>query len=104
MLSSVILRRRLLSKLSKALVLVAAIFYFSYHMISGEKGVLAMMQLQQRVNTAHIDLNNVEMEKIKMRNRVKSMYSNSLDKDLVDEQARRLLGYAGKDEIVLLDY
>ena len=32
---------------------------------------------------------------------VDGMNSNSLDVDLLDEQARRVLGYAGKNEVVI---
>ena len=98
------LKRSRISKLSKGLLFAAALFYFSYHMISGDKGVMAMIQLQQRVNTSHAELQTVEMDKIQLQHRVNMMYSDSMDKDLADEQARRLLGFAGEDEIVLLGY
>ena len=98
------IRRRKLSALSKALLFASVVFYFSYHMVSGDKGLMAMVQLQQRVNSSYAELGSLDMDKIKLQHRVKMMYSGSLDKDLIDEQSRRLLGYAGENEVVLLGY
>lgn len=46
------------------------------------------------------DLDIVHAERLKMERNVRLMRDESLDLDLLDEQARRVLGYADKDERV----
>ncbi len=94
--------KRRLVRHGKTFLLAFAIFYFSYHFISGELGAVAMIQLQQRVEAAQLERTAVHTERLQLRQRVDHMYANALDADLLDEQVRRLLGRAQKNEIVYL--
>lgn len=94
-------RRKLLA-FSRTLLLASVLFYFSYHIVSGEKGVLAMIQLEQKVLAAKEELAVVEAQKEHLEKRVNFMYARSLDPDLLDEQARKNLGRASSDEIVYM--
>jgi cell division protein FtsB len=94
--------RRKAFNLGRTLLLALALFYFSYHMVSGEKGVRAMIQLQQKVAAAKEELTMVEGHKTRMEQRVQRMYNGSLDADLLDEQARKTLGRARPDEIIYM--
>lgn len=82
------------------LLFVVVLIYFSYHAISGERGLLALIQLSQKIDQARSELDIVHAERLKYERNVKLMRDDSLDLDLLDEQARRLLGYADKDEKV----
>lgn len=78
-----------------------AMVYFTYHALSGSRGVWAMVQLSHEIEAAQKELDVVRAERLQMEQRTGGLYTKSLDIDLLDEQARRLLGYAGKDEIVI---
>ena len=80
------------------LLFVVILSYFSYHAISGERGLLALIQLSQKIEEARSQLDIIHAERLKFERNVRLMRDDSLDLDLLDEQARRLLGYAGKDE------
>jgi len=61
-----------------------------------------MMKMGQQVYAAHAEADEVKMERMSLEHKVNMMYSKSLDIDLLDEQARRLLGRANKNEIIYL--
>lgn len=86
----------------KTFGLALLIFYFGYHTMLGDKGVIAMIQMQQKVAAARIELAQVHAGRMKLERKVSMLYPHSLDADLLDEQARRLLGHVGKGEIVIM--
>lgn len=75
--------------------------YFAYHALSGSKGAWALYRISGEIVEAQKRLDVVRAERMNMEARVAGMYEKSLDLDLLDEQARRQLAYAGKDEIVM---
>ena len=89
-----------LNSILPALLVVVILSYFSYHAISGERGVLAYMRLTEKITQARAELDIVHSERLTYERNVRLMRDESLDLDLLDEQARRLLGYAKPDEQV----
>ncbi len=89
-----------LNNIIPTLLFVVVLLYFSYHAISGERGLLALIQLSQKIEQARLELDIVHAQRLKYERNVKLLRDDSLDLDLLDEQARRLLGYAEKDEKV----
>lgn len=82
------------------LILTALGFYFAYHLVSGNNGLLATMQLTTKLEEAQMRLDEIRMERLKLQHRVKMMSPESLDLDLLDEQARKVLGHSKKGEII----
>jgi len=82
-------------------VAVAMIFYFMFVSIFGDKGLIEYYLLKKQVS--QIELQKFELqEKIRLKTEmIKGMDYDSLDLDLVDEQSRKILGYIGKDEVVI---
>ncbi|AIL65160.1 Septum formation initiator [Rickettsiales bacterium Ac37b] len=76
--------------------------YFIYHAINGERGILAFIRLTHLTNKTNIELENVRAERIVLEHKVNLMRSESLDLDLLDEQARKILGYSDANEIVYI--
>ena len=77
------------------------IVYFTYYAMGGSHGLWAMLKLKSEVAEAQSELDAVRAERLAMEDRVKGLYTKSLNKDLLDEQARLQLGYANKDEMVI---
>lgn len=82
------------------MVIVTA--YFFYHAFSGEKGVAALVRLDHLIEVKRAELETLESERGRMENRVARMRSDSLDLDLLEEQARRVLGYAKSNEYIIV--
>jgi cell division protein FtsB len=74
--------------------------YFCYHAISGDRGLLALIQFNKRVDSLRAEADSVRAKRLQLEHRVSLLKPDSLDLDMLDEQARKLLGYAGKDETV----
>lgn len=82
------------------LAVVLVLSYFCYHAVSGERGLLSLVELSKKVEAAKMNLDIATSERIQLEHRVSLLRDESLDLDLLDEQARNLLGYVGTDEIV----
>jgi cell division protein FtsB len=85
------------------LLLVLIFGYFLYHVISGENGLLSMIEVSKKVKEAKVELDYVSAERLRLENRVALLRDESIDPDLLDEQARRLLGYVAEDETVYIN-
>ena len=79
-----------------------AVVYFGYHAIQGENGILAVMSLEQRIEQAEADLTKVIAEEQRLQNHVTLLNPPSINRDMLDEQARRMLNLAHPDELVIM--
>lgn len=77
------------------------IIYFVSCTIFGSKGLFEYFSLEKKIaNKELIKQDLLSKTQIK-QNMVNGMSLNSLDIDLLDEEARKVLGYAGKNEVVV---
>ncbi len=80
---------------------VLVLFYLAFHSVSGERGVVALFKEDRNLELLKAELEQVRSEREALESKVHRLSSNSLDLDLLDEQARRVLGLAGKNEVVI---
>ncbi len=77
------------------------IIYFLFFTIFNQKGLVEFFALKKQIENKEATkqelLNKMEAKK----NMVDGMNLNSLDTDLLDEQSRKVLGYVGKNEVVI---
>ncbi len=83
------------------LVGVCVIGYFVYHVIHGDRGLIAWRVLDQDVADARADLATARDERIALERRVRLLRLESLDLDMLDEWSRRILNYGAADEAVI---
>jgi cell division protein FtsB len=93
-------RRRFRSVIWPALG-VCVVAYFAYHMVNGDRGLVAWHALQQQVATTRADAAAVRAEREALEHRVHLLNPKSVDRDMLDEWARRVLGYGLTSEIVI---
>jgi cell division protein FtsB len=84
-------------------MLIMIMFYIVFHAISGERGVMALFRETRKLEIVAAELDEARARREAMERKVRLLSDNSLDLDLLDEQVRRVLGMAGKHEIVLFD-
>lgn len=77
------------------------IFYFLLFTLFGEKGLFKLFDLGQRIENKEIIKEELAAKMRAKKNLVDGMSSESLDLDLLDEQSRKVLGYVGKNEVVI---
>jgi cell division protein FtsB len=84
-------------------VCAALVLYFIFYAIFGDKGVVKYSQLKKELHNKELVKEGLENKMENKQNMVDGMSVESLDLDLLDEEARKNLGYAGKEEIVIYD-
>lgn len=77
------------------------ILYFLFFTIFGQKGIVEMMHLQEKVENKEITKQQLQDKMQAKKNMVDGMSLDSLDLDLLDEESRKVLGYVGKNEVVI---
>ncbi len=80
---------------------VLMMFYLGFHAVSGERGLFALFKESRKLELLSAELASIRENRAEMEKKIKLMSNNSLDLDMLDEQARTILGLAGKDEVVL---
>jgi cell division protein FtsB len=78
--------------------------YFAYHLVEGERGVRAWLQVAQELRVARQSLTAVAAERAVLEHKVSHMRPDHVDPDLLDLQARRTLDVASPDEIVIIEH
>ncbi|ABE04828.1 hypothetical protein A3306_06225 [Rickettsia bellii] len=74
--------------------------YFVFHCIYGNKGVIAYLKVNRQLEKAYDELKLLQAERVELEHNVKLLRTESLDKDMLDEQARKVLGIAAPSEQV----
>lgn len=80
---------------------VCVVGYFAYHVVHGDRGVIAWRALEQQVATSRIELAHVRSERTTLEHRVLLLHPGSLEPDMLDEWSRRILNYGYPNEIVI---
>ena len=81
---------------------IAAVIYFGYHFVEGQRGLMAWLTLAEQIEMAETELQTLKLESAETGHRVALLSPNGLDTDMLDERARKILGLSRKDEIILL--
>jgi cell division protein FtsB len=76
--------------------------YFAYHLVEGERGLIAWHRLSQELKTAKTVQTQVHGERDALDRRVNLLRSDHLDRDMLDEKARELLNLAAPNEIIIM--
>lgn len=90
------------SRLIKPLMIMSLVFYLGYHALHGERGLYALVRQQRELTSLNTELKDTRAEREKLELRVSHLRDNSLDRDLLDEQMRRMMGVMKNGEIVVL--
>lgn len=77
-------------------------FYFCYHLIAGERSYLRLISLNHQIATTEQDYKKETAEREALEQKVVMMRPGSVNRDLLEEQARSVLGFHYPDEKVLI--
>ncbi len=89
-------------RLVKPLLWMFVAFYMGYHTLHGERGIYALIRDNREVIQLQQALAKTKSEREAMELRVSHLRDNSLDRDLLDEQMRRMLGVMSQGEVIVL--
>lgn len=85
----------------KAGLLIVAITYLVYHLLQGNRGMLAMLEIRQSIAQERAALTLLQKQSAGLQHRVQLLRPRSLGIDTLDECARAALNVAAADEIVI---
>ena len=84
------------------LLVMALVVYFSYFAVYGTHGVVRWMTLEAAISAKQTEFDRIKAEHDVLDRRVKLMRPESVDPDMLEEQARARLGLTEPDEVVIL--
>lgn len=100
--------RKLIQKryvLRQNLILVMGVclsFYFCFHLLAGDRGYFRLMSLESQMTQASTEFDALQGEREKLEDKVVMMRPGSINKDLLEERIRSVLGYSYENEFILL--
>lgn len=71
-------------------------------MFSGARGAVSWVMLNKEMKLLEKTLKQLKEENAFLENKIHHLREDNLDLDLLDEQARNILGLANKDDIIVL--
>lgn len=83
-------------------ILLGAISYFAFHTFFGTRGYFALNKLNNSIQITTITLQNLRSERLELDHTAKLLRPDSLDRDMLDEQARKILGLARSGEKIII--
>ena len=77
------------------------IFYFSCQALTGDRGLLTRPQRNAELAQRTFALKSLQAQEAELDSRVRLLSDTSLSRDLLDERAREILGFADPRDYVI---
>jgi cell division protein FtsB len=84
-----------------AVIGVCLSFYFAYHLMAGERSYLRLVSLNAQIATTEQQYEQAAAERTAIEEKVVMMRPGAVSKDLLEEEARRTLGYHYEGEKII---
>jgi len=94
--------RRTLARTVGSMIGCLAVAYFAYHLVNGERSLLAWRHMDVEIMEAEARLNMLKGERETMERRASLLRPDHLDPDMLEERARSVLNFARPDEVVII--
>jgi len=91
-----------LARLAVSAASALLIAYFVFHAWSGRYGIEAMHRMEEDRTRLEFSLARLKQERRRLEGRVALLRDGTIEKDMLDEQARNMLNMVAPDEIVIL--
>ncbi len=75
--------------------------YFTFAAVQGDYGIFRRVQVEAETAQLRAELDALELQVAEMRNKTRRLSDGYLDLDLLDMQARDVLGLMRADEIII---
>lgn len=91
--------------LRQNLILLIGVFlcsYFVYHTVQGQRSLPCLQTLRGEIEALKVEQAAVEAERAALEERVVMLRPGSINKDLLEERARYVLGYRHPNEVAVV--
>jgi cell division protein FtsB len=100
-----VVRRRRLSSILLPLALYAvsgaASSYFIWHAWNGNRGMKAKVEFRAQAKALQAELSELKAERFGLERRIAMMRAESVERDILEEEARRQLGRVHRNDVVV---
>jgi cell division protein FtsB len=76
--------------------------YFVWHGVNGQRGLRAGEEYEQRLAQLRLERDLLRLERAQWERRIALIRGEAVDADLLEDQARALLGRVRADDVVIL--
>jgi cell division protein FtsB len=76
--------------------------YFIWHGLNGQRGLKMGEEYEQRLGQLRLERDLLKLERLQWDKRIKLIRGETVDQDIVEEEARALLGRVHANEVVIL--
>jgi cell division protein FtsB len=76
--------------------------YFLHHAHSGARGLEAKRELKMQAQDISAELETLKAERAEWERRIALLRSDQIDRDLLEERARALLGRVHRNDLVII--
>jgi cell division protein FtsB len=83
------------------LVVLLLLVYFAYHTVQGKHGIRAYFAYGSELKSLEAQAATTSQKRAQLENQMKLLDGNRLDPDMLDEMARRKLGYMVPGEAMI---
>lgn len=94
-------RRTGLTGLALSSLTLAVLGYFSFAATQGDYGLFRLIEVEAEEARLDRELSHLRAERAVIAGKTRRLSSDYLDLDLLDEQARKVLGLARGDELII---
>ena len=77
--------------------------YFSYHAVFGNRSYIRLASLESQIETLSDKRDELAAQRTGLEDKVVMLRPGSVDRDLLEERARYVLGYHMPGEITMLE-
>ncbi len=76
--------------------------YFVWHAVNGERGLKTLDEYEHKIAALASELDGLKAEHALWNQRIALLSGRVIDRDLLDEEARAVLGRVRRDELIVL--
>ncbi|HEY8212643.1 MAG: FtsB family cell division protein [Methylocystis sp.] len=97
-----VLVRALVLPLSLYTVAGVAAAYFIWHGVNGQRGLKTGEEYEQKLEQLRLERNLLKLQRMHWESRLALIKGQTVDADILDEEARKRLGRVHRNDVVIL--
>ena len=76
--------------------------YFVWHGVNGQRGLKAGEEFEQKLAELRMERDLLKLQRMHLESRIALVKGETVDADILDEQARKTLGRVHRNDVVIL--
>ncbi|MET3790214.1 cell division protein FtsB [Aquamicrobium terrae] len=95
-------KQRKTGRLIIPVLCAAFVAYFGFHAYHGQYGINSRERMEEQTARLQAQLGKLQAERAELEKRVRLLHDGTLEKDMLDELARKALNLSNPDEVIIM--